>query len=167
MRVPASGESVTEADVGEWLKKEGDAVSVDEPIVSLETDKAALDVPAPASGVLSRIVAQEGETVEVGALLAVIQKGASAKTNGAAAPSPAKAAPENKSAQIQALTETLSPAPRRVVAERGLDASSIAGTGKGGRVTKGDALAAQAPLSRNLPRLSPARRALPASGKSA
>ena len=157
LRVPASGESVTEADVGEWLKKEGDAVSVDEPIVSLETDKAALDVPAPASGVLSRIVAQEGETVEVGALLAVIQKGASAKTNGASAPSPA-AAPENKSAETGA-AETLSPAPRRVVAERGLDASSIAGTGKGGRVTKGDALAAQATKSQPAPVVARAPRA--------
>ena len=69
VRVPESGESVTEADVGEWLKKEGDAVALDEPIVSLETDKAAMDVPAPAAGVLTKIAVQEGDTVEVGALL--------------------------------------------------------------------------------------------------
>ena len=140
VRVPAAGESVTEADIGEWLKKEGDAVALDEPIVSLETDKAAMDVSAPAAGVLKKVVGNQGDTVEVGALLAVIAVGASAaKTNGAAAPAatpaPASAAPASND---------LSPAPRRVVAERGLDPSSITGTGKDGRITKGDALAATA-----------------------
>jgi 2-oxoglutarate dehydrogenase E2 component (dihydrolipoamide succinyltransferase) len=143
VRVPASGESVTEADIGEWLKKEGDAVTADEPIVSLETDKAAMDVPAPASGVLIKIAAQEGDTVEVGALLAVIRKGAAAKTNGAA-PAPAKAASAPTPAPSTSQAAALSPAPRRVVAERGLDPAAIAGTGKDGRVTKGDALAAKA-----------------------
>jgi 2-oxoglutarate dehydrogenase E2 component (dihydrolipoamide succinyltransferase) len=148
VRVPASGESVTEADIGEWLKKEGDAVTADEPIVSLETDKAAMDVPAPASGVLVKIAAQEGDTVEVGALLAVIRKGAiqkggAAKTNGAA-PAPAKAASAPTPAPTTGQAAALSPAPRRVVAERGLDPAAIAGTGKDGRVTKGDALTAKA-----------------------
>ena len=150
VRVPASGESVTEADIGEWLKKEGDSVSVDEPIVSLETDKAAMDVPAPAAGVITKITAQEGDTVEVGALLAVIQKGAgAAKANGAAAPAPAAAA----AAPAASSGGDLSPAPRRVVAERGLDAAAIAGTGKDGRITKGDALAAatQAPAAQAKP----------------
>ncbi|MEM8935419.1 MAG: 2-oxoglutarate dehydrogenase complex dihydrolipoyllysine-residue succinyltransferase [Pseudomonadota bacterium] len=137
VRVPASGESVSEADIGAWLKKEGDAVERDEAIVTLETDKAALDVTAPESGVISKISAQEGDTVEVGALLAVITAGAGAaaqpaKTNGAAAPAPAQIA-----------DAPLSPAPRRVVAEKGLDPSAIEGTGKGGRITKGDALAAK------------------------
>ena len=135
--VPSSGESVTEADIGEWFKKVGDAVTADEPIVSLETDKAAMDVPAPASGVIKTIAAKEGDTVEVGALLAVItigdgQAASEMKANGAAAPSaPVKS------------NETLSPAPRRVVAERGLDPSTIKGTGKDGRITKGDALQAK------------------------
>lgn len=139
MRVPASGESVTEADVGEILKKVGEAVAVDEPIISLETDKAAMDVSAPTAGVIKEIAVQEGDTVEVGALLAVIAAGASApKANGAAAPAPAATpAPSASSSE-------LSPAPRRVVAERGLDPSTITGTGKDGRITKGDALAASA-----------------------
>ncbi len=153
VRVPASGESVTEADIGEWLKKEGDAVTADEPIVSLETDKAAMDVPAPVTGVLVKIAAQEGDTVEVGALLAVIQKGAAAKTNGAA-PAPAKAASAPTPAPSTSQAAALSPAPRRVVAERGLDPAAIAGTGKDGRVTKGDALAAKAktPAAPSAPR---------------
>ena len=141
VRVPASGESVTEADIGEWLKNVGDAVSADEAIVSLETDKAAMDVPAPAAGVIKSIEAQEGDTVEVGALLAIIATGAGASaaaspSNGAASAEPAPSAP------TQAASD-LSPAPRRVVAERGLDPSQIEGTGKGGRVTKGDALRAE------------------------
>ena len=157
VRVPASGESVTEADVGEWLKKEGDAVERDEPIVSLETDKAAMDVPAPAAGVIKKIAAQEGDTVEVGSLLAIIEAGASAassdssnsgvKANGAAA-----------AAQPGAASSSLSPAPRRVVAERGLDPAAIQGTGKDGRITKSDALnapaqpAARAPAAPVAPR---------------
>lgn len=144
VRVPASGESVTEADIGEWLKKEGDPVSVDEPIVSLETDKAAMDVAAPAAGVLKSVHAKEGDTVEVGALLAIIAAGATA-TNGAA-----PKGNENPSAQASSgesvnepAQKPLSPAPRRVVAERGLDASLIEGTGKDGRITKADALRAE------------------------
>ncbi len=141
--VPASGESVTEADIGEWLKKEGDAVALDEPLVSLETDKAAMDVPSPASGVLKEIRAKEGDTVEVGNVIAVIAAGeAAAKPNGA--PAAAQAAPAPAPAAASAPSGTLSPAPRRIVAEHGLDASAIEGTGKGGRVTKADALKAAA-----------------------
>jgi 2-oxoglutarate dehydrogenase E2 component (dihydrolipoamide succinyltransferase) len=139
VRVPASGESVTEADIGEWFKKEGDSVSADEPIVSLETDKAAMDVPAPAAGVIKSINAQEGDTVEVGALLAIIETGAGAAPTKNGAAEPAAVGPQ---AAPSGQTE-LSPAPRRVVAERGLDPSAIEGTGKDGRITKGDALAAQ------------------------
>jgi 2-oxoglutarate dehydrogenase E2 component (dihydrolipoamide succinyltransferase) len=141
VRVPSSGESVTEADIGEWFKKVGDSVVLDEPIVSLETDKAALDVPAPVSGVIKSIAAAQGDTVEVGALLAVITTGAALKANGAAAASaPITPAPSATTASSDA---SLSPAPRRVVAERGIDPASIEGTGKGGRITKGDALAAK------------------------
>ncbi len=158
VRVPASGESVTEADIGEWLKKEGDTVTQDEPIVSLETDKAAMDVPAPTAGVLKEIKVKEGETVEVGALIAIIEAGAAApaKANGASTTSSGENRPSPREvvASGQSVIESarphpssevgLSPAPRRVVAERGLDASSIEGTGKGGRVTKADALSAEA-----------------------
>ncbi len=138
VRVPASGESVTEADIGEWLKNVGDAVAVDEPIVSLETDKAAMDVPSPAAGVIKSINAKEGDTVEVGALLAIIESGSGAASSKAAAsePAPAPAAP------AAAASTALSPAPRRIVAERGLDPATIQGSGKDGRITKGDALAA-------------------------
>lgn len=141
VRVPASGESVTEADIGEWLKKEGDRVALDEPIVSLETDKAAMDVPAPAAGVIKSTHAKEGDTVEVGALLAVIETGGAAKSNGAA---PAAVVGGNAGVAAETAEKPLSPAPRRVVAERGIDPASIEGTGKGGRVTKGDALSAKA-----------------------
>ena len=146
VRVPAAGESVTEADIGEWFKKEGDSVAVDEPIVSLETDKAAMDVSAPSAGVIKKIVGAEGDTVEVGALLAVIEAGATApKSNGAAAAN--GAAPRETAAAGQAASASsdkpLSPAPRRVVAERGLDPASIEGTGKDGRITKADALTAK------------------------
>ncbi len=137
VRVPASGESVTEADIGEWLKKEGDQVAVDEPIVSLETDKAAMDVSAPAAGVLKSIHAKDGDTVEVGALLAIIEAGASAANGATATAAAPKTAPPKSEAAA------LSPAPRRVVAERGLDASLIEGTGKDGRITKADALRAE------------------------
>ncbi|MFQ5563543.1 MAG: 2-oxoglutarate dehydrogenase complex dihydrolipoyllysine-residue succinyltransferase [Parvularculaceae bacterium] len=143
VRVPASGESVTEADVGAWLKKEGDQVALDEPIVSLETDKAAMDVPAPAAGVLKKIAVKEGDTVEVGALLAVIVKGEGAARNeGPANGAPAMESPVKDPASQFRPTPPLSPAVRRVVEENALDAAGIAGTGKGGRVTKGDALAA-------------------------
>ncbi|MEE2691503.1 MAG: 2-oxoglutarate dehydrogenase complex dihydrolipoyllysine-residue succinyltransferase [Pseudomonadota bacterium] len=137
VRVPEGGESVTQADVGEWFKKEGDAVALDEPIVSLETDKAAMDVVAPAAGVLKKIAAKAGETVEVGALLAVIAAGETASAGNGAAKPQAAAAP--KPAETSA---PLSPAPRRVIGEYGVDPSTITGTGKDGRITQGDALAA-------------------------
>jgi 2-oxoglutarate dehydrogenase E2 component (dihydrolipoamide succinyltransferase) len=145
VRVPAAGESVTEADVGAILKKEGDRVELDEPIISLETDKAAMDVGAPAAGIIKKIAVKEGETVNVGALLAVIAAGEGAKADGAAKAAKAEAAPAAATAE-----KPLSPAPRRIVAEQGLDASKIAGTGKDGRVTKADALAA-APAKRAEP----------------
>ncbi len=153
VKVPASGESVTEADIGEWFKKPGDAVELDEPLVSLETDKAAMDVPAPAAGVLKEVRAKEGDTVEVGTVIAIIVEGAgAAKANGAAAngvndPSPREVAASGESVMEGARERSsaeLSPAPRRVVAERGLDPSAIEGTGKDGRITKGDALRADA-----------------------
>jgi len=130
---PSSGESVTEADIGEWLVKVGDFVNVDDPIVSLETDKAAVDVPAPTSGTLVEVVANEGDTVAVGDVLGVMVTG-----EGAPAPKPAAATPTPAASS----GAPLSPAPRRIVEQNNLDTSKIAGTGKGGRITKGDALEA-------------------------
>src|SRR5919112_3715755 len=92
IRVPTLGESVTEATIGRWFKKAGDAVAVDEPLVELETDKVTIEVPAPSAGTLGEIVAKDGETVAVGALLGQIKEGAAGAAAKAAAPT-AKAAP--------------------------------------------------------------------------
>jgi 2-oxoglutarate dehydrogenase E2 component (dihydrolipoamide succinyltransferase) len=150
IRVPVLGESVTEATIAKWLKSVGDAVSADEPLVELETDKVSVEVPAPSAGVLSTIAAKEGATVEVNALLGAIEgdaeSGAKAKAESpAGAAAPLKAAPtkaEKAGPAPPRDDRPLSPAPRRVVAEAGIDPARIAGTGKDGRITKGDALAA-------------------------
>ena len=154
VKVPTLGESVTEATVGQWLKKPGEAVALDEPIVSLETDKVAVDVPAPVAGTLGDIIAKEGETVNVGALLALINEGAAAAAAPAAAPAakaeaaapaPAASAPAPAASDDEEGGNlTLSPAVRRLVLEHGLDPSKIKGTGKDGRLTKDDVTAAVA-----------------------
>src|SRR5947207_5110487 len=95
IRVPTLGESVTEATIGKWFKRPGDAVAVDEPLVELETDKVTIEVPAPAAGVLSDVAAKDGETVAVGALLGQIKEGAGAPAAKPAA-APAAKAPEPK-----------------------------------------------------------------------
>ena len=140
IRVPALGESITEATIAQWYKKPGDAVSVDEPLCELETDKVTIEVPAHVAGVLSEIIAKEGETVEVGALLASIGEGqgATAPAVVEAAPVAAPVAPTTPSTG----TQDLSPAARRVVEEHGLAPEMIAGTGKDGRITKEDAVQA-------------------------
>lgn len=156
---PALGESVTEATVARWTKKAGEAVRKDEILVELETDKVSLEVAAPSDGVLSEIAAEEGATVEPGALLGRVTEGAAAKANGggakpaekpaepkaapAPAPEPKAAAPAPKPEPAKAKAEAvLAPSAQRIVAENQLDAGAIAGTGKDGRITKGDALAA-------------------------
>src|SRR5438128_8901675 len=93
IRVPTLGESVTEATIGRWFKKPGDAVAVDEPLVELETDKVTIEVPAPAAGVLGEIAAKDGETVAVGALLGQIREGAGAAATAAVAKAPVAPAP--------------------------------------------------------------------------
>ncbi len=135
IKVPALGESVTEATVARWLKKAGDAVKQDEPLVELETDKVTLEVNAAVAGVLVEIVQPEGATVEVGALLGSIDaagsavKPAAARAEAPKAAAPAPAAPTEVAA---------SPAARKIIADQSLDAAAIAATGKGGRVTKED-----------------------------
>lgn len=146
IRVPTLGESVTEATIGRWFKKAGDAVAVDEPLVELETDKVTIEVPAPSAGVLGEIAAKDGETVAVGALLGQINDGAAgakpaaapAKAAAPAAPPPA-AAPAPKAVASDA---PLAPSVRKLSAESGVDAATVPGSGKDGRVTKGDMLAA-------------------------
>lgn len=150
IRVPTLGESVTEATIGRWFKKAGDAVAVDEPLVELETDKVTIEVPAPSAGTLSEIIAADGTTVAVGALLGQITEGAAgAKPAGApakpaAAPPPAAAASAAAPAAPKAppADAPLAPSVRKLSAETGIDASTVPGSGKDGRVTKGDMLAA-------------------------
>jgi 2-oxoglutarate dehydrogenase E2 component (dihydrolipoamide succinyltransferase) len=141
IKVPVLGESITEATLGQWLKKPGDAVAADEPIASLETDKVAVEVPSPVSGVMGAYTVQEGATVNVGAVIGSIEAGTGAAAPVAAAPSAAVAAPsvDEGSADL-----TLSPSVRRLVLEHGLDPSKIKGTGKDGRLTKEDVMAAVA-----------------------
>jgi 2-oxoglutarate dehydrogenase E2 component (dihydrolipoamide succinyltransferase) len=148
--VPALGESVTEATVAKWLKQPGEPVAVDEPLVELETDKVSLEVNATAAGTLSEIRANEGATVEVGAVLGVIGDGAAAPAKPAAkskaegvAPQPTKAAAKAEAAPEPDLAEAdtpLSPAVRKLIAENRLDASRIPASGKNGRLTKEDVL---------------------------
>ena len=146
IRVPTLGESVTEATIGKWFKKPGEAVAVDEPLVELETDKVTIEVPAPAAGVLSDIAAKDGETVAVGALLGQIKEGAGAP----AAAKPAAAAPAAKApeppkpapAAAPSGDTPLAPSVRKMAAETGVDPAKVDGSGKDGRVTKGDMMAA-------------------------
>ena len=152
IRVPTLGESVTEATIGRWFKKTGEAVAVDEPLVELETDKVTIEVPAPSAGVLGEIAAKDGDTVAVGALLGQINEGAA----GAAKPAPAAAKPATApplapqavapaaapAAKAPPADAQLAPSVRKLSAESGIDASTVPGSGKDGRVTKGDMLAA-------------------------
>ena len=164
IKVPALGESVNEATVARWLKKVGDAVAMDDPLVELETDKVTLEVNAPAAGTLAEIAAPEGANVAVGALLGRIGE-AAAKAAAAAKPvaaaavaaseAKASAAAASAAAGTVAVLERSGPAVRKLVEENRLDAGQIAATGKDGRLTKGDVLA-------HLDRAAPAAAAAPA-----
>lgn len=148
IRVPTLGESVTEATIGKWFKKVGDAIAVDEPLVELETDKVTIEVPAASAGVLAEIVAQEGDTVEVNALLGQISS-----DGAAAAPAPKKeeakpaaAAASAASAPVASASSgpAMQPAPAasKILSENGLSADQVEGSGKRGQVLKGDVLGA-------------------------
>src|SRR4051812_50123418 len=123
IRVPTLGESVTEATIGKWFKKPGDPVSVDEPLVELETDKVTIEVPAPAAGTLAEIAAKDGETVAVGALLGAIKEGAGAPAKAAATkPAPAsEAKPAPAPPRVAAADAPLAPSVRKMAAETGVD----------------------------------------------
>ena len=153
IRVPTLGESVTEATIGKWFKHPGDPVAVDEPLVELETDKVTIEVPAPAAGMLADIAAKDGDTVAVGALLGQIKEGAASASMIAAAdargagqkPAPREEPrPQPKQPATAAAAEAvpLSPSVRKMAAETGIDPSTLEGSGKDGRVTKADMLAA-------------------------
>ena len=153
--VPTLGESVADATVARWIKTTGDAVKADEPVVELETDKVTLEVPAPASGTLGEILAAEGDTVEVGAGLAMLNEGAAPATTSAAKTEAPAAAPSDVPVETPAAAPAaampadaapsgdimLSPAVRRLVEENNLNPASIKGTGVDGRLTKADVLA--------------------------
>ena len=147
IRVPALGESVTEATVGKWFKKAGDTVKADEPLVELETDKVTIEVPAPASGVMGEILVAQGTTVAVGSILAALKDGAAAASTASAPVSKSAAPPQPQSAAKPAPTAPSamppSPAARKAIAEAGFDDSDVAGTGKRGQILKGDVIAAQ------------------------
>jgi 2-oxoglutarate dehydrogenase E2 component (dihydrolipoamide succinyltransferase) len=159
IRVPTLGESVTEATIGKWFKNPGDAVAVDEPLVELETDKVTIEVPAPAAGILAEIAAKDGQTVAVGALLGQIKEGPAPsptgrpdqKTDttvpiGAGPEEPKLKASAGKAPQATpkaaATDMPLAPSVRKLSAESGMDAAKVEGTGKDGRITKGDMMAA-------------------------
>ena len=160
IRVPTLGESVTEATIGKWFKKPGDPVAVDEPLVELETDKVTIEVPAPAAGTLAAVAAKDGDTVAVGALLGEIKEGAGAapsKTSPAPAgrpdqktstTAPINVADEQPAPRAQPKSEAakpdmpVPPSVRKMATESGMDPSTVPGSGKDGRVTKGDMMAA-------------------------
>ncbi|MEO9133199.1 MAG: 2-oxoglutarate dehydrogenase complex dihydrolipoyllysine-residue succinyltransferase [Sphingomonas sp.] len=160
--VPVLGESITEATLGEWLKQPGDAVAVDEPIASLETDKVSVEVPSPVAGVMGQQAVKVGDTVQVGAMIATIDAGSAAS---AASPVAPAAAPTGAAQQAPASSDgpaALSPSVRRAVLEHGVDPATVSGTGKDGRITKDDVIAAAArpapvpaPASSPEPQLAP------------
>jgi 2-oxoglutarate dehydrogenase E2 component (dihydrolipoamide succinyltransferase) len=153
IKVPSLGESITEATVAKWLKRPGEAVAADEPIAELETDKVTLEVPAPASGTLSEILAKEGANVPVGAVLGRIADGLAGALTHPAAIAPgsplsriAGEGPErSEGGEGLAALERSGPAVRKLIEESGLDATRVAPSGPGGRITKADVIAAKVP----------------------
>jgi 2-oxoglutarate dehydrogenase E2 component (dihydrolipoamide succinyltransferase) len=161
MIVPTVGESITEVTLANWLKKDGDFVTLDEIIAEVDSDKATFELPAEATGIL-RQVAKEGDVLEIGGLICRIEVGGA--TSSAPAPSATPAAPV---AAAVSTTENYaaghaSPAASKILAEKGIEATTLAGTGKDGRVTKEDALAASAPVAAAAPKAAPAVAAAPA-----
>jgi 2-oxoglutarate dehydrogenase E2 component (dihydrolipoamide succinyltransferase) len=162
IKVPALGESITEATVGQWFKKPGEAVKADEPLVELETDKVTVEVPAPAAGVLSDIKVEQGATVGIGSVLGSIKEGAAAAAQPAASQQPAQAKPPEAppaakpaAAAAPAGNGGMPPAPaaRKLMEERGLAAADVQGSGRRGQVLKEDvaAAAAKPPAARSAP----------------
>ena len=146
IKVPALGESVTEATVGQWFKKPGDAVEVDEPLVELETDKVTVEVPAPVAGVLADIKVVQGATVGIGSVLGSISEGAAAAAQPAAPAQPAAAPPPPEAASLKAALTAVAtgnggmppaPAARRIMEEKGLSEAQVQGSGRRGQNPQG------------------------------
>ena len=157
IKVPALGESVTEATVGQWFKKPGEAVKIDEPLVELETDKVTVEVPSPVAGVLSDIKVEQGSTVGIGSVLGSIKEGATATAQPAAsaqapppqakpaqAPPPKPAAPASVASPAGNGGMPPAPAARKMMEEKGLSAGDVQGSGRRGQVLKEDVVAAAA-----------------------
>ncbi|MGB7484210.1 MAG: biotin/lipoyl-containing protein, partial [Castellaniella sp.] len=138
--VPQLSESVSEATLLNWKKQPGEAVEADEILIEVETDKVVLEVPAPASGVLSEIVKGDGSTVTSGEVLARIDTAAKAAAAAPKAEAEAAPAPAAAPAAPAAKSSVASPAAGKILSEKGIDPATVEGTGRGGRVTKGDAL---------------------------
>ncbi|HEY0414647.1 MAG TPA: 2-oxoglutarate dehydrogenase complex dihydrolipoyllysine-residue succinyltransferase [Allosphingosinicella sp.] len=169
VKVPTLGESITEATLGQWLKKPGDPVKADEPIASLETDKVAVEIPSPVAGIMGDQVVAEGATVEVGAVIARIESGSGMPAKAqpetpAPASTPVNPTGPGENVEVRADDApdpadgphlTLSPSVRRLVLEQGLDPSRIRGTGKDGRLTRDDVLAAARNREAEAPAASP------------
>jgi 2-oxoglutarate dehydrogenase E2 component (dihydrolipoamide succinyltransferase) len=159
IKVPALGESVTEATVGQWFKKPGEAVKADEPLVELETDKVTVEVPAPAAGVLADIKVAQGATVGIGAVLGAINEGAAAAAKPATPAQPEAATPPPKASEPVSLKAALAavgtgnggmpptPSARRIMEEKGFSEADVQGSGRRGQILKEDAMAASAPAA--------------------
>ena len=161
IKVPALGESVSEATIAKWFKNVGDAVKADEPLCELETDKVTVEVPAPAAGMLSAITAPAGSTVAVGAKLGELEVGAAGKAAAPAAAAKAAPAPVAVAAAPAAVGDKQpGPAARKALSEAGMEAAGMAGSGKDGRVTKSDVAAAVAAPKPAAPAAPAAPRAL-------
>ena len=149
IKVPAMGESVTEATVARWFKKQGDTVTRDEPLLELETDKVTIEVPAPADGSIESIAVDAGATVQVGTVLGAIAEGVAPRGSPAEAAAPATPAPPPQTPRAAPAPQPAKPAEaqqmpsvRRIAEDTGLNPAEVSGTGKDGRVTKGDMLSA-------------------------
>ncbi|MES2988187.1 MAG: 2-oxoglutarate dehydrogenase complex dihydrolipoyllysine-residue succinyltransferase [Pseudomonadota bacterium] len=172
--VPVLGESITEATLGEWLKQPGEAVKIDEPIASLETDKVSVEVPSPVNGVMGDHLVKVGDTVSVGAVIATVGEGSAAAAPASAPAAPAPAADGTQSGAGEQVREVgaaaLSPSVRRAVLEHGVDPATVQGTGKDGRLTKEDVVTAASskpatPAAAPAPAATPAPAAAPGDRK--
>ena len=141
IKVPVLGESITEATIGKWLKEEGESISVDEPIVELETDKVSVEIPSPVDGAMGKMLVKEGEVVNIDAVVAMVKEGGQGSSSVAAKTqdTPTPAANENVAT---ATASTASPASAKMMAEKNVDPANVDGSGKRGQILKGDVLSA-------------------------
>src|SRR5215831_13744153 len=156
VKVPQLSESVSEATLVAWRKKAGEAVKRDENLIDIETDKVVIELPAPSDGVLAKIVKADGESVTSGDVIAVIDTEAKATVAAAATPAAKKDAAPSVSPTVgtivspqitDSVTQAASPSAKKIAAEKGVDTAAVSGTGRDGRVTKGDVLGASAPAT--------------------